>query len=112
MTKHEITLRIPKADEKLIEKLLGEPSSEDEWTGSGVLLGYGIKFKDGCYIDIDICGTDHYENGSSNSAWVQAVLFDPYGRELACPDISDDIYGDWELECNECLYVVHVKHGK
>lgn len=59
-------------------------------------------FDDGYSMDIKVCGVQ-YEEGSCNSAWAEAVLFDSNGTELACTDCTDEFLGLWELEGYEVL---------
>ena len=53
-------------------------------------------------MDIKCCGTQ------DGVAWTEAVLFNKHGSELCHTDVSDEFLGDWELEYNGNVYLVHV----
>ena len=59
-------------------------------------------FKNGIEMDIKCCGTDE------GPAWTEAVLFQN-GSEVCCTDVSDEMLGDWSLEFENDVYIVHIK---
>lgn len=98
-----------KVDRNKIERLLAEPHNEDEWLGSDTLHCESVIFKDGYMMDIKICGVDHYEEGGCNSAWTEAVLFDPEGHEVACTEVCEDYFGEWKIEYDGNEYIVNIE---
>lgn len=58
------------------------------------------KFEDGFEMDIKCCGSDE-------EAWTEAVLFDN-GIQCCFSDVSDEFLGEWELEFDGNVYLVHV----
>lgn len=98
-----------KADKAKVERLLAEPQSEDEWLGSDTLHCESIIFNNGYMMDVKICGVDRYEEGGCNTAWTEAVLFDPEGREVACTEVCEDFFGEWQIEYDGNEYIVTIK---
>jgi hypothetical protein len=62
---------------------------------------------------IQCCGVQYEENasenGSTNTAWTQAVLFDERGHELAYTEPGDHFMGDWIISYDKDTYQVTVK---
>lgn len=99
--------------EKINRYLTKEPTNEDECLSEDETISHTAKFSDGYQMDIQCCGVqyeeDAKENGSTNTAWTQAVLFDPTGHEVACSDVEDEYLGEWSLEGpNGNKYIVSV----
>ena len=92
----------------MIHKLLTvEPRCSSECFGEGEAISCSADFGNGIEMDIKCCGVE-YEEGSSNLAWTEAVLFD-HGAEINRSDPHDEFLGDWTLpdkDGNE--YTVHV----
>ena len=59
-------------------------------------------FKNGIEMDIKCCGTEE------GTAWTEAVLF-KNGSEVCCTEVSDEFLGDWSLEFENDVYIVHIK---
>lgn len=104
--KHDVHIKANKAK---VERLLAEPQTEDEWLGSGTLYGESVIFKDGYMMDVRICGVLQFEEGGCNSAWTEAVLYDPFGFEVACTDAGEDFFGEWQIERNGNEYKVTIE---
>ena len=96
---------VPKATTEYIEKLLNvEPKTVKECFGEDKPnIRYSAKFSNGYGMDIEVCGVQ-YEEGSSNTAWTQAILLNPNGQEVCISEPSDDFLGEWELEDEEGNY--------
>ena len=84
-----------------------EPKDENENFGIDETISKSVTFDDGCVMDIKCCGVE-YEEGTTNLPWTEAVLFNDKGGEICCSEVSDDFFGDWELEANGNKYIVHV----
>lgn len=96
---------ICKKDVSFIESLLKEPQNEAEWVGDGTLYLHTVMFDDGYFLDISVCGVSYYEEGGCNSAWTQAVLYDPTGHEIGCSEVGEDFFGWWGVDNNDTMYV-------
>ena len=103
---------ISKADQDLIETLLKEPQNEAEWVGDGILYCHTVMFDDGYFMDVEVCGVSCYEEGGCNSAWTQAVLFDPTGHEVNCSEVEEDFFGWWGVDLNDTMYVAIMEKGE
>lgn len=110
---------IDKKQAELLEKLCNvELKNEEECFGedesivytakfpNNYDIVYTAKFPDNYEMDIKCCGVRFEENGS-NTAWTEAVLF-KNGRSVACSEVSDDFFGEWELEANGCIFHVDI----
>ena len=107
MKRYVREIEISKKTAKRIEDLLNnEPICEEDCFGEDEKISYTATFEDGYEMDVEVCGVQ-YEEGESNTAWSQAVLFKD-GSEVCCSDVSDDFLGEWELETKEAVYVVNV----
>jgi hypothetical protein len=95
---------------EVLEKLCTkEPRNSKECFGEDEKESYTVKFSDGKEMDIECCGVQ-YEEGESNTAWTQAILYDP-PCELVFMT-SDDMFGEWELEYDGVRYVANVIDGR
>ena len=108
--KYEKTIRLePAFLEKIRRYLEVEPSCKSECLGEDETITETVRFENGYFMDIKCCGVQ-YEEGGSNLAWTEAVLFNPNGGQVAFTEPCDGFDGDWELEDNDgILYVVHVE---
>ena len=105
--KYTKTLKINKAEADLIHHYLTEePKDWDECLDEDDTIAYSVKFEDGKEMDIKCCGVQ-YNEGESNLAWTEAVLFDN-GSEICCSEPSDEYLGEWELEEDGNVYAVNV----
>ena len=96
---------------EMLEKLCTkEPRSRKECFSEDEKESYTVKFSDGKEMDIECCGVQ-YERGGNNTAWTQAVLYNP-PYELVCTEPSDDMFGEWELEYDGIRYVANVIDGR
>lgn len=72
-------------------------------------ISHTVIFDNGYQMDIKCCGTQ-YEDGEDNTAWTEAVLFNPNGGEEDHTDISDEYSGEWETQdADGNIYRVEVK---
>lgn len=93
---------------KRIKKLLTqEPLSEKECMSEDETIIYTVHYPDGIEMDIKICGVQ-YEPDNTNLPWTEAVLFKD-GSEVACSEVSDDIFGEWTLHYNGTDYISLIK---
>ena len=91
-------LVIPDERLKYLKKLVEEePKDESECLHEDNTISFQVNFDDGMWMDIKVCGVQ-YQEGETNTAWTEAVLFDHEGYELVCTDIDDMIDGLWEIE--------------
>lgn len=68
------------------------------------------KFPDGFEMDVEVCGVQYEEGADTdNSAWTQAVLFNPKGGQVAFTEPDDEFLGDWELETDDAIYSVTIE---
>lgn len=68
------------------------------------------KFPDGYEMDVEVCGVQYEEGaGHGNSAWTQAVLFNPRGGEVCHTEVEEEFLGVWCLEANDTSYFTRVE---
>ena len=103
---------VPKASGDIIDNLLShEPETEYECFGEDELImhSYHFLYTD-MEMDIKLCGVQ-FEEGCSNLPWTEAVLF-KNGCEVACSEVEDEYFGEWELEHDGVIYACIVKKGE
>ena len=92
---------------QLRKYLSKEPESPIECLGKDETITFTVDFGKGIQMDVKVCGVQ-YEDGGSNTAWSEAVLFEN-GSQVAYSDAGEEIDGSpWALEYAGNLYVVHV----
>lgn len=106
----EATIKIPEARLTEIDHYLNdEPTSSDDCLSEDETIIYTARFADGYEMDIKCCGVQFLDGSDeTNTAWSEAVLFDPHGTEVANDTGDDTFLGDWTLEHNGTVYVAHV----
>ena len=82
------------------------PEDWQDCLGEDDTISYSVNFGNGMEMDIKCCGVQ-YEEGRSNLAWTEAVLF-KNGSEVCCTEPSDEYTGEWELEYKGNKYIVNV----
>lgn len=103
--------------DKIRHYCTSEPRNETECLGEGETIVETAVFHtpQGQFeMDIKCCGVQ-YEEGESNKAFVEAVLFDHAGRgfvEVACTDVSDNFFDSFELEFEGNTFRVDVQDEK
>lgn len=97
-------------DYSLLKKINGYLHSEPEYPehclGEDCTITETVKFENGAEVDIKCCGVQ-FEEGSSNTAWTEAVLF-VNGCQVAYTEPESEFEGTWELEYNGDTYIVNV----
>lgn len=85
-----------------------EPQSLDEcFTDREPSINFTVKFPNDYQMDIKCCGVD-YEEGGSNTAWTEAVLFNENGCEVGFTEPEDSILGEFWIERDNINYTVEV----
>ena len=106
------TVKIEKNLADKISQYLTEHDSYENWCESGLsedrTISAAATFDNGYQMDVKCCGVQ-YDPNSTNTAWTEAVLFDDKGNELVCSDVSEDFFGQWELEHDGSKYIVDVE---
>lgn len=110
--RYEKEVVIPKGVGKRLEKALNWKDGDalDDSFGEDDAYVETAVFDNGFEMDIKVCGAQYEGAGGSNSAWSEAVLFQD-GCEVCCTDPDDSLYGEWELEHDDDVFVVNVKEG-
>jgi hypothetical protein len=108
MAIYKATIKISKKEADFIRKALDyEPKCEEDMLmGEDDVICYTANFPNKHFMDIKCVGVQ-FSEGSCNTAWTEAVLFDN-GAEVACSEVSEDYLGEWELEDGNDTYVVNV----
>ncbi len=109
--RYEQTIKVDKAELEAINRYLEqEPEDESECLDEDDKFSNTATFPNGYSMDIECCGVQ-YEEGSDNTAWTQAVLYDKNGCEVAFTDVEFEYEGEWELEDYDTgdVYVVNVE---
>ena len=106
----EATVEISESRLEKIEHYLNdEPASADDCLSEDDTIIYTARFADGYEMDIKCCGVQFCAGpDETNTAWSEAVLFNPNGSEVA-NELGDDTFrGDWQLEHDGTVYIAHV----
>ena len=96
-----------KTAERIIKYLECEPKDESECLDEDSTIDFEVRFEDGCRMAVQCCGVQ-YQEGESNTAWTQAVLFAENGIQLAYTDPEDTFFGTWELTYDDVKYIAIV----
>ena len=100
-------LKINKTEADVINHYLTDvPEDWQDCLGEDDTISYSVNFGNGMEMDIKCCGVQ-YEEGCSNLAWTEAVLFEN-GSEVCFTEPSDEYIGEWELEHKGNKYIVNV----
>lgn len=105
----EIT--IPESVAEAIDRFLNnEPADASECLGEDETIDYEAAFENGMRMAIQCCGVQFRppEEGESNKAWTQAVLFAPNGREVGYTEPAEEYTGEWNIGYKEQTYTVNV----
>ena len=104
------TVEIPESRIKEIDRYLNvEPASADDCLSEDETIIYTAHFTDGYEMDIKCCGVQFHDGpNETNTAWCEAVLFNPNGCEVANEIGDDTLLGDWTLEDDGTVYTAHV----
>lgn len=98
MKKYEETRYVDKGTAAMIKRYLTDaahPQGEDN------TISVTVGFMNGVEIDIKCCGCN------DETSWTEAVGF-YHGCEQFCTEPREEFFGDWEIEHNDAVYVVHV----
>ncbi len=99
---HETTLLVDTHVVQEMNTILGGPCVGDT-KRDGVIQTFNAAFPNGHEADIKVC------NGEP-SPWIDAVLFDQDGNEIALQEPSDGpLNRDWEWEDDGEKYVLHLQ---
>ena len=106
----ESTVEIPESRLKEIDHYLtDEPVSADDCLSEDDTIIYTARFANGYEMDIKCCGVQFYdEPDETNTAWCEAVLFNPNGVEVANEIGDGTLRGDWTVEHNGTAYIAHI----
>lgn len=103
-------LFINKGQADIINRYLTEePNCPVDCLGEDVSISNTVRFENGLKMDIKCCGVQ-FEEGRSNTAWTEAVLFKD-GAQVCCTEPSDEYLGEWvcEYDGNEYVVIVEAK---
>lgn len=106
---------VDEARSREIDKLLTtKPETKSDCFGENEKISYTVELPGNMLMDIEICGVQ-YEEDQDNLPWTQAVLYqkgkgDAY-QECTFTDVSEDLFGLWELEFEGNVYAVDVKRA-
>lgn len=86
-----------------------EPICEDDCFGEDEKISFTATFSNGFQADVECIGVQ-YEEGGCNTAWTQAVLFNPDGGEENSTPPDSSFFDEWWLTDNDgneyCINVV------
>ena len=99
---YERTITIDDREAECLNYWLTDNSDTSERLDEDDTIVKTAKFEDGMEMDIKCCGTQ------DDVAWTEAVLFYDNGQEACHTEVSDEYFGDWELEWGGNVYRVHV----
>lgn len=106
----EATVEIPESRLKEIDHYLtDEPVSADDCLSEDDTIIYTARFANGYEMDIKCCGVQFHDGpDETNTAWSEAVLFNPDGCEVTNNTGDYEFRGDWMLEHDGTVYITHV----
>lgn len=105
-------IAVPEADAKQIRYLIShEPKDEKECFGEDETFVETVRFPDETEMDVKLCGVQYEQGADMNRPWTEAVLF-RNGCEVACSEVEDTFFGDWELSYGNRFYIAHVSQKK
>lgn len=106
--KHNKNIWISKEELEKINRYLNvEPKNNEECLSEDEIFSKTATFPNGIEIDIKCCGVQ-YEEGESNLAWTEGILFDN-GVQVSCTDPGSTFEGEWSFEYGDDSYIVYVK---
>ena len=88
---------------KLIRHYLNdEPKTESEAFIDDIII-HSTAYPTGYEMELHCCGISYFEEGETNTAWGQAVLFDEYGNEVACEaaESANEFFDTWTFDGND-----------
>ena len=89
-----------------------EPQSKGECLSEDESLEVEATFQNGFSMAVQCCGVQYDPYAQTNTAWTQAVLFNPCGGEESYTEPEDTFLGEWNLhdhDGNEYTAVLAVK---
>jgi hypothetical protein len=99
--KYETTKKIKKEDANWLNAVLNGPQRED-YKRDGVIETITATFPNGFQMDVKVCNGD--------TPWIDAVLFNPNGIEIAVEQPSDGpIEGEYYLQDGEDEYILTIE---
>lgn len=105
--KYEKVLVISDNEAEQINKFLHvEPKDSSECLGEDDTFTRTAVFENGIEMDVKCCGSQ-YQEGESNLAWTEAVLF-KNGWEVSFSEPEEEYLGEWSLDYEGNDYVVKV----
>lgn len=105
--KYEKILVISDHEAEKIKKFLHiEPKNASECLGEDDTFTRTAVFENGMEMDVKCCGCQ-YQEGESNLAWTEAVLF-KNGWQVSFSEPEGEYLGEWSLNYNGDEYVVKV----
>ena len=110
MTYLKATVEVPESRLMEIDHYLNdEPASADDCLSEDDTIIYTARFADGYEMDIKCCGVQFHDGpDETNTAWCEAVLFNPNGNEVA-NEIGDyTLRGTWTLEHDGTTYIARI----
>lgn len=113
MSVHRQCIVVPTAAAKRIQEDLAKTSGFVEMYeeyGKDYTETYTARFDDGIEVDVKVCMGDPYDGSEVNPLWTEAVLF-RNGFEQCASEPGDELFGEWEMECDGNTYVVEVVAG-
>lgn len=109
--KFERVITINKTEAANINRYLTvEPEGWSDCLGEDETISYSANFPNNVEIDVKCCGVQ-FEEGESNLAWTEAVLFVD-GCEICCTDPMDSFFGEWFFDFDGNTYTVYVEVEK
>ncbi len=104
-TTNETVIFIEKEKVEILQKLLDQPEIDfhaEKIAEDSTIATFTAKFTNGYEADIKFC------SGQTN-CFIDPVLFDKQGYQLAVLDVEGDLLGTYEFEVEDIIYKVHVK---
>lgn len=109
--KFERVITINKTEAANINRYLTvEPEGWSDCLGEDETISYSANFPNNVEIEVKCCGVQ-FEEGESNLAWTEAVLFVD-GCEICCTDPMDSFFGEWFFDFDGNTYTVYVEVEK
>lgn len=103
--RHTATLTIPQSQADDAARICAKPPGRSEVGRDEVVYTWTGTFEDGCQVDVKVCATN---DPDEDACYVEAVLFNADGVELAVCEPCERPHGEWCFSTDDADYVLNV----
>jgi len=101
------TLKVPQWEADQMELYcLKPPMPDHNVPKDSPVFDTEVQFDNGHRVAIQVIASNEPDK---ESCWVQGVLFEENGQEIACTDVGESFLGEYNLYDGDDLYIVNVE---